>query len=223
MKKIATLLVTLLVCIACIDFLWLFFPDYVSRKYAIVLTIPVIMLCYFLYAEAKNVLYLLALVAFMIADYYFFIERSLAYGTISSGVALSIYGVIVLKQSHYISTRKLLITTVPFLTIYMLPFVYFVEHIKDEIFGEIIFYSFAIAYFSFMSVMTYISKRSIVTQTLALAGISTAFMGLLFGTFLFVDRNPIYAVLSNLFFICSHYKMWQYISIKDAIKPKKSA
>ncbi len=221
MKKIATLLITLLVCIAIVDIIWLFFPDYISRKYAIVLTIPVITICYFLYVEVKNILYLLALVAFMIADYYFFIEKSLSNGVISSGVAMSIYGIIVLKQSHYISTRRLLISTVPFLTLYMLPFILFVEEIDDKIFGEIIFYSFSIGYFSFMCTMTYISKSTIVTKKLAIAGLSTACMGILFGVYLFIDRNPLYAVVSNILFICSHYKMWQYIIIKDSLETNR--
>ncbi|WP_298514755.1 hypothetical protein [uncultured Kordia sp.] len=215
MKKIASLLIALLACIAFVDILWLFFPDYISRKYAIVLTIPIITICYFLYVEVKNILYLLALIAFLVADYYFFIEKSLANGIISSGVALSIYGVIVLKQAHYISTRRLLVTTIPFLAIYMLPFILFVDRISDEIFGEVIFYSFAIGYFSFMSTMTYISSRNLVTKKLVLAGLSTAFMGILFGTYLFIERKPIYTVISNALFIFSHYKMWQYIIIKD--------
>ncbi|AXG70961.1 hypothetical protein KORDIASMS9_03216 [Kordia sp. SMS9] len=216
MKKIAKLLVILLICIASVDLLWFFFPDYISRKYAIVLTIPAITICYFLYVEVKNIMYLLALTAFMVADYYFFIEKNLGIGIISSGVALSIYGVLVLKQSHYISTRKLLISTVPFLTLYMLPFVFFVDRIKDEIFGEVIFYTFAIAYFAFMSTMAFISKRTKVTKTLLLAGLSTAFMGVLFGAFLFVERKPMYSMFANLLFVYSHYKMWQYIIIKDA-------
>lgn len=216
MKKIAKLLIILLICIVGVDLLWFFFPDYISRKYAIVLTIPAITICYFLYAEVKNILYLLALAVFIIADYYFFIEKSLAYGIASSGVALSIYGVIVLKQSHYISTRKLLISTVPFLAIYMLPFIFFVDRIDDEIFGAVTFYTFAIAYFAFMSTMAYISKSTKVTKTLLLAGLSTALMGTLFGAFLFVERKPMYSMLANLFFVYSHYKMWQYIIIKDA-------
>jgi hypothetical protein len=157
----------------------------------------------------------LALVAFLIADYCFFIEKSLSNGAISSGIAMAIYGIIVLKQSHYISTRRLLISTVPFLALYMLPFILFVEKINDKIFGEIIFYSFAIGYFSFMCTMTYISRSTIVTKKLMLAGLSTALMGIFFGAYLFIDRNPIYAVMSNILFIFSHYKMWQYIIIKD--------
>lgn len=216
MKKIAKFLVILLICIASVDFLWFFFPDYISRKYAIVLTIPVITICYFLYVEVKNILYLLALAAFMIADYYFFIEKSLANGILSSGIALSIYGIIVLKQSHYISTRRLLISTVPFLALYMLPFVFFIDRISDKIFGEVIFYSFAIGYFAFMSSMAYISKRTKLTQILLLAGLSTALMGTLFGMYLFgEDRKAIYSVLANLLFVYSHYKMWQYIIYKD--------
>lgn len=215
MKKIAMLLITLLVCIALVDVIWLFFPDFISRKYAIVLTIPVITICYFLYVEIKNILYLLALVAFIIADYCFFIEKSLSNGVISSGIAMSIYGIIVLKQSHYISTRKLLICTAPFLALYMLPFILYVEKINDKIFGEIIFYSFAIGYFSFMCTMTYISKSTIVTKKLVMAGLSTAVMGILFGAYLFIDEKPIYSVIANLLFIFSHYKMWQYIIIKD--------
>lgn len=218
MKKITTLLTTSLTCVAGLDVLWLFFPDYISRKYTITLTIPVLILFYFLYVEVKNFLYLVALAAFMIADYFFFIEGKLASGMVSSGVALAIYGIIVLKQSHYISTKRLLVNTVPFLAIYMLPFVFFVDRIDDAIFGEVIFYSFAIGYFSFMSIMTYFSRKNKVTQKLILAGLSTAFMGIVFGTYLFVvDRKPAYAVVSNLLFIYSHYKMWQYIIIKDSI------
>jgi hypothetical protein len=218
MKKITKLLVALLVVIASIDFLWFFFPEVISRKYAIVLTIPIITICYFLYVEVKDTLYLLALGGFMIADYYFFIEKNLAYGIVSSGISLSIYGIIVLRQSHYISTRRLLISTVPFLTIYMLPFILFVEKISDEIFGEVIFYSFAIGYFSFMSFMAYISQRTLVTKRLALAGLSTALMGIVFGTYLFIDRKPIYSVLANVLFVYSHYIMLQYIILKDSRK-----
>lgn len=76
MKKINILLLSLLICIACIDVVWLFFPNIIPRKYPLTLTIPIIIICYFLQAEIKNVLYLLALVVFMIADYFFFIEKS---------------------------------------------------------------------------------------------------------------------------------------------------
>jgi len=216
MKKIASLLIFLLSCIAFVDIIWFFFPDVIPRNYAIVLTIPVITICYFLHVEVKNMLYLLALAAFMIADYYFFVDKALANGIISSGIALSIYGIIVLIQSHYISTRRLLLSTVPFLAFYMLPFIFFVEKIKDEIFGEIIFYTFAIGYFAFMSSMAYISKRTPITKKLMLAGLSTGLMGLLFGTFIFLDKKPIYTVIANILFIFSHYKMWEYVITKDA-------
>ncbi|KAB8153690.1 hypothetical protein EZY14_010720 [Kordia sp. TARA_039_SRF] len=215
MKKIAKFLVILLICIASIDFLWFFFPDYISRKYGIVLTIPAITLCYFLH-EVKNHSYLLALGAFMFADYLFFVEKSLANGMISSGVALSIYGIIVLKQSHYISTRLLLISTIPFLIVYILPFYFFIDEIRDAIFGEVIFHTFAIGYFAFMSTMVYLSHKSRVTQNLLLAGLSTGVMGVLFGIYLFVDRKPIYALIANMVFIFSHYHMWKYIILKDA-------
>ena len=215
MKKVTILLISFLICIMSVDILWLFFPDYIDRKYAIVLTIPVITLCYFLYTELKNILYLLALTTFMIADYYFFIEKSLANGIISSGIALSIYGVIVLKQSHYISTRRLLVNTIPFLAVYMLPFLFFIDRIQDAIFGEVIFYTFAIGYFSFMSIMTYFSRKNKVTKKLLMTGLSSAVMGILFGVYLFIDKNPIYSVLANVLFVYSHYKMWQYIITKD--------
>ncbi|PTX59742.1 hypothetical protein C8N46_10852 [Kordia periserrulae] len=217
MKKIAKFLFIFLICIASIDFLWFFFPDYVSRKYAIVLTIPAITICYFLY-EVKDYLYLLALGAFMFADYLFFIEKSLTNGMISSSVALAIYGIIVLKQSHYISTRLLLMSTVPFLILYLLPFYFFIDQIRDAIFGEVIFYTFAIGYFAFMSTMVYISYRNKVTQNLLLAGLSTGVMGVLFGIYLFIERKPIYAVIANSMFIFSHYKMWTYIILKDTNK-----
>ncbi len=216
MKKITLLLVSLLVCIVAVDILWLFLPDYIERKYAIVLTIPVIMLCYFLQTEIKNILYLLALTTFMVADYYFFIERNLENGIISSGIAMSIYGIIVLKQSHYISIKSLLVNTVPFLAIYMLPFLFFIDKINDDIFGEVIFYTFGIGYFSFLSIMTYYNRRNKITQKLLLSGIATAFMGILFGIYLFLDSKPLYSVLANFLFVYSHYKMWQYIIIKDA-------
>jgi hypothetical protein len=218
MKKIVKLLITSLVIIASIDFFCFFFPDIISRKYAIVLTIPIITICYFLYVEVKDVLYLLALVGFMIADYYFFIEKNLASGIVSSGISLSLYGLIVLRQSHYISTRRLLIGTVPFLTIYMLPFIFFVEKINDDIFGEVIFYSFAIGYFSFMTIMAYASQRTIITKRLMFSGVATALMGILFGIYLFIDKKPLYSVMANVLFVYSHYKMWQYVIIKDTIK-----
>ena len=221
MKKIKVLLVSLLVCIACVDILWFLFPDLIPRKYPLVLTIPIIIICYFLQAEVKNILYLLALVAFMIADYFFFIEKSLTNGITSSGVALGLYGIIVLKQSHYISTRRLLVSTIPFLAIYMLPFFFIVENIRDEIFEEVIFYSFATGYFSFMSIMTYFSKWNKITKKLLLAGITTAFVSVFFGLYIFVERKPLYALLSNMFFVYSHYKMWQYIITKDALEANK--
>jgi len=144
MKKIKILLVSFLICILFVDVFWLFFPNYISRKYTIIFTIPIIMVFYFLCVEVKKVLYLSALVAFMIGDYFFFIAGNLANGIISSSVALAIYGIIVLRQSHYISTRRLLISTIPFLGIYMLPFIFFVDRIGDAIFAEIIFYTFTI-------------------------------------------------------------------------------
>lgn len=222
MKKITLLLVSLLVCILAVDILWLFFPDYIERKYAIVLTIPVITLCYFLQTEIKNILYLLALAAFIVADYYFFIERSLVNGITSSGIALSIYGIIVLKQSHYISIKSLLANTVPFLAIYMLPFLFFIDKINDDIFGEVIFYTFGIGYFSFLSIMTYFSRKNKITQKLLLSGIATAIMGILFGIYLFLDSKPFYSVLANALFVYSHYKMWQYIIIKDTSKASEN-
>lgn len=215
MKKINVLLVSLLVCIACVDIVWLLFPDYLNRKYSIVLTIPVIMICYFLYTELKSILYLLALCTFMIADYFFFIEKNLANGIISSAIALVLYGVIVLKQSHYISTIRLLIGTIPFIVIYMLPFFFIVENISDEIFGVVVFYSFAIGFFSLMSIITYLSSKNRITKKLLIAGIATAFMGILFVIYLFLEQKRVYTVIANFLFMYSHYKMWQYITTKD--------
>ena len=220
MKKITTFLIALLVCIIAMDMIWLFFPDYISRQYTIIFTIPIIMLFYFLSVEVKNIFYLFGLVAFMMADYFFFIGGELENGIASSGVALLIYGIIILKQSHYISTRKLLVYTVPFLVIYMTPFLYIVEKISDKIFAEVAFYAFTIGYFSFMSIMIYLSKKTEVTKKLLLAGVSTAIMGVLFGMYLFVETKPIYAVLANILFVYSHYKMWQYIISKDSLELK---
>jgi hypothetical protein len=216
MKKITALLIALLVCVISIDMIWLFFPDYISRRYTIIYTIPIIMLFYFLSVEVKNILYLFALVTFMIADYFFFIEGKLGNGIASSGVGLFIYGIIILKQSHYISTKRLLLYTVPFLAIYMSPFLIIVEKINDEIFTQVAFYAFTIGYFSFMSVMIYLSKKTEITKKLLLAGVSTALMGALFGMYLFVQAKPIYAVFANILFVYSHYKMWQYIISKDS-------
>ena len=215
MKKIDTILVGLLVCIACIDILWFFFPEFAVRQYVLMLPIPIIMLCYFLQVETKNILYLSALVVFMFGDYFFIIAEEFDKGVISCGVGLSLYGIIVLKQSHYISTRRLLINTVPFLIIYTLPFVFFVDQISDDIFGEVVFYTFAVGYFSFMSMLTYASQKNTVTQKLLLAGLSTICMGITYGIYLFMGFNILYNVLANMLFLYSNYKMWQYVIIKD--------
>ncbi|WP_298425586.1 hypothetical protein [uncultured Kordia sp.] len=216
MKKINVLLVSLLICIASIDILWFFFPELTLRRYALMLPIPVIILCYFLRVEVKNILYLSALTAFMIGDYFFIIGEELEKGIASSAVGLSIYGVIVLKQSHYISTRRLLINTIPFLLIYTVPFIFFIDQINDDIFGEVVFYTFAVGSFSFMSILAYVSKKNAVTQKLLLAGISTVCMGIAYGIYLFMGFNSIYNVLANTLFMYSNYKMWQYVIIKDS-------
>jgi hypothetical protein len=100
----------------------------------------------------------------------------------------------------------------------MLPFIFFVEKINDDIFGEVIFYSFAIGYFSFMTIMAYASQRTIITKRLMFSGVATALMGILFGIYLFIDKKPLYSVMANVLFVYSHYKMWQYVIIKDTIK-----
>ncbi|WP_157547202.1 hypothetical protein [Kordia zhangzhouensis] len=221
MKKVTALLKVLLIGIVCMDILWLFFPEMFDRKYAIVLAIPSITICYFLYTELKNLLYLAALACFMIADYFFFVEGSLANGLTSSVIAMGIYGAIVLNQSHYISTRRILIFTIPFLIVYMLPFVFFVDQISDIIFKEVIFYSFTIGYFSFMSTLAYFSRKNKITFKLFLSGVATALMGIMFGIYLFVESKPLYAVIANMLFVYSHYKMWQYIIIKDSLEARQ--
>ncbi|MBC8756162.1 hypothetical protein H2O64_15910 [Kordia sp. YSTF-M3] len=216
MKKTNTLLKTLLICIASIDIIWFFFSDLTFRRYTMLLPIPLLVLFYFLKKDTKSVLYLAALASFMVADYFFRIEGGqFIEGVVATSVGIGLYGIIVLINSHYISTRRILISTVPFLGIYMIPFVFFIEKIPDDIFSQIVAYTFAIGYFSFLTILTYVSKPSLVTKKLLIAGISTICMGILYGIFLFVYTNRIVGIGANILFMVSNYSMWRYMMIKD--------
>jgi hypothetical protein len=218
MKKTNTLLKTLLICIACIDIIWFFFSDLSFRRYTMLVPIPLLVLFYFLKKDTKSVLYLAALTSFMVADYFFRIEgKQFIEGVIATTIGIGLYGIIVLIKSHYISTRRILISTLPFLGIYMIPFFFFIEKIPDDVFSEIVSYTFAIGYFSFLTILTYVSKPSLVTKKLLIAGISTIGMGILYGIYLFVYTNRIVGIGANLLFMVSNYSMWRYMMIKHTM------
>lgn len=218
MKKTNTLLKIILTCIACVDIIWFFVSDLAFRRYTMVLPIPLLILFYFLRKESKNFLYLAALAAFMIADYFFRIEGvQFIEGVIATAIGIGLYGLIVLIKSHYISTRRILISTLPFLGIYMIPFIFFIDKIPDAIFSEIVSYTFAVGYFSFLTILTYASKPSMVTKKLFIAGISTVGMGLLYGIYLFVYTNKLIGICANILFMISNYSMWRYMMINNTI------
>jgi len=218
MKKTKTLLKVLLICIACIDIVWFFFSDLTFRRYTMLLPIPLLVLFYFLRKETKSILYLAALASFMVADYFFRIEgEQFIEGVIATAIGIGLYGVIVLKKSHYISTRRILISTLPFLAIYMIPFLLFIDKIPDRIFSEIVSYTFAVGYFSFLAILTYASKPCAVTKKLLIAGISTTGMGILYGVYLFVYTNRLIGISANILFMISNYAMWSYMMMKDTI------
>ncbi len=216
MKKTNTLLKILLISIACIDIIWFFFSDLTFRRYTMLLPIPLLVLFYFLKKDTKSILYLAALTSFMVADYFFRIEgEQFVEGVVATSIGIGLYGIIVLINSHYISTRRILISTVPFLGIYLIPFVFFIEEIPDRIFSEIVSYTFAVGYFSFLTILTYASKPSAVTKKLLIAGVSTIGMGILYGIFLFVYTNRLVGIGANILFMVSNYSMWRYMMIKD--------
>ncbi|MEM6719052.1 MAG: hypothetical protein AAF611_07050 [Bacteroidota bacterium] len=215
MKRIAVFLIAALMCISCVNILWFFFPELTIRNYILVLPIPLIILSYFLCVEQKNILYLLALVGFMIGDYCFIIEEDFINGITSCAIGLSLYGIIVLWQGHYISTRRLLVSAVPFVIMYMSPFFFFVDKIEDNIFSEVVFYTSAVGFFSLMSIIAYVSKRDAVTMKLLAAGVTTTLMGITYGVYLFLGYNALYIVIADMLFMYSNFKMWQYIIIKD--------
>jgi len=217
MKRIAVFLIVALICISCVNILWLFFPDVSIRNYILVLPIPLILLSYFLCVEQKNLLYLLALVGFMFGDYFFIIEEDFTWGITCCAIGLSLYGIIVLRQAHYISVKRLLISAVPFVIAYMAPFFFFVEEIEDDIFSEVVFYTSAVGFFSLMSILTYISKKDEITTKLLAAGITTIIMGITYGVYLFLGTKPLYIVIADVLFMYSNFKMWQYVIIKDSL------
>ncbi|WP_430413222.1 hypothetical protein [Kordia sp.] len=219
MKKTNTILKTILICIASIDIIWFFYSDLTFRRYTMLLPIPVLVLFYFLQKETKSILYLVALAAFMTADYFFRIGgEQFIEGVIATTIGIGLYGVIVLIKSHYISTRRILVSTVPFLAIYMIPFIFFIDKIPDYAFSQIVSYTFVVGYFSFLTILTYVSKPSLITKKLLIAGVSTIGMGMLYGIYLFVFTNRIVGIGANMFFMISNYSMWRYMMIKDTMK-----
>ncbi|WP_298514757.1 hypothetical protein [uncultured Kordia sp.] len=204
----------LFVLLSILNALGIIFPEVIDKKLVTFLPFPVLILLYLFSVKKVNILYFISLLAtfcgivlFNTASYF---EPSLIFYAI--GVCL--YVVIVLKTAVVISMRSILMTTIPFLIVYLVPLFYYYDSVQTDIFNYIMFYVFFVGLFFFVSGLVYVNQRNTKNLWLLNSGIVFLISTVIHGYYIFSEKLVSIRVAIVFTFLFMHYAMYRYIITK---------
>jgi hypothetical protein len=163
-----------------------------------------------------NWLYVIALVSTFLGVVFFNVDAFFELGLICYSMGVFFYVIISFKKANVISTKSVVIATIPFLILYLAPLILYSNAVQGDIFNYIILYSFFVGFFFFISTLIYINQRTSTNLWLFGSGILFLLSTVIHGYTMFFERMLIlqFAVVST--FLLMHYAMFKYSIAQSA-------
>ncbi|WP_046757171.1 lysoplasmalogenase family protein [Kordia jejudonensis] len=211
MPKQKILLVLYFIVLA-LDAIGVVFPEWIDRKYTTFLPIPLLLILYVYTVKKMNWLYVTSLIFTMIAIIFFNMPSYFKLALVFYGIGLCFYVIIVLKKAVVIPVKTIVIATIPFLIVYLVPLFFYSDAVQTEIFNYIMFYVFFVGLFFFISTLVYINKPSKTNLWLLCSGILFLISTIIHGYNLFFEYVTTIRVGVVITFLIMHFAMYKYVS-----------
>ncbi|MBC8756161.1 hypothetical protein H2O64_15905 [Kordia sp. YSTF-M3] len=188
-----------------------FFPDIINRRYTTYFPLPILMLLYLLSVKKINWFYVIGLVCTFLGVVFFSKQFYFKLGLVFYAVGVLFYVLICLKQAAIISVKSVIVATIPFLIIYLVPLILYADAVQVDIFNYIILYVFFVGSFFFISSLIYFNQRNNRNLWLFSSGILFVISTTIHGYNMFFGYVKIVQFFVIITFILMHYAMYRYI------------
>lgn len=210
-QKILTYLYLLFVLL---DAIGVIFPDIIYRKYTTFVPIPVLFLLYLYSVKKVNWFFLTSLIATFFGIIFFNIEAYFKIALIFYAIGVFLYVIICLKTAEVIPIKTIVIATIPFLIVYLVPLILYSDAVQSEIFNFIMIYVFCVGLFFFITTLVYMNKPNKINLWLLSSGVVFLISTIIHGYNLFFKFLITIRVGVVLTFLFMHYAMYKYIVLK---------
>ncbi|WP_420573127.1 hypothetical protein [Kordia sp.] len=200
--------------LALADALGVVFSDIIHRKYTTFLPVPVLFILYLYSVKKVNWLYIFSLIFTFIGIIFFNIQSYFNIALIFYALGVCLYVVISLKTAEVIPVKNIGIATIPFLIVYLVPFILYSDAVQSEVFNYIIFYVFFVGLFFFISILVYVNKQNTANLWLFSSGIVFLFSTIIHGYNIFFEFLVPIRVGVVITFLFMHYAMYRYTVLK---------
>jgi hypothetical protein len=197
-----------------LDALGAVFPEFLDRRITIFIPLPLILLIYFLNAEKKSILFILAIVINFLGQYKFNNAYQVfdSLGLVMLGLGFFIYFIILFKEYGILNIKTVMKYGAIIFTFIGVPLIFYIDGIeKKMVYNEIIIYIFMMVLFVFSTLVLYLKKRTKLNNLLLFATISVQINCYSDGYNLFVESSNLLVFFSAASFNLTHYFMCWYM------------
>ncbi|MEM6719053.1 MAG: lysoplasmalogenase family protein [Bacteroidota bacterium] len=192
------------------DALGVFVPEIISRQYTTFFPLPILLLLYLYSIKKVNWLFVISLFCTFFGVIFFNIESFFKLGIVFYAAGVLFYVMISLKQASVISTKSVIIATLPFLVLYLAPLLLFSDAVRGDIFNYIILYSFFVGFFFLISSLIYVNQQTRSNLWLLFSGSLFLFSTVIHGYNMFFGEILILQFGVVVTFLLMHYAMYRY-------------
>lgn len=119
------------------------------------------------------------------------------------------YVLILINDVHKVSNKSILILTAPFIILLIFSYFYFGDSIESRGEGAVNFYVFALAFFTLLSVTTYISNKTKNNLWLIFSVITAYINAITFAYNNLANIEILFSII-NVVFVLHHYFMYRH-------------
>lgn len=207
-------------CVPVLDIFRLWENPEASRKITGILTIPLVLVYYLMNTTVRDRLYLLSLLAVFIGDTVFTIDSAnFSWGLVLYALGNLMYCLVVFNNIEYLSYKGILLVSVPFFLVYLVPFLYFYEMIEKDFF-EIMAYTLSIGFLVLMAWVEFFSRRTIANRWLLGSSIVMVISTLAYGVHMYIEGLLLLKAVVLLAFSGFHWMFSQYV-IQSSNEPNE--
>lgn len=184
-----------------------------------VLTIPLVLLYYVTQKKRKlNNWYIVGLLLVFVGDYLITVSyrNDLQNSTIFFGIGLLVLSYVILQRMQHIKVNNVIMLSIPFLILYLVPSFYFAEYLK-EIFFAVTIHNLGIGFFEFIIILKLINEKSFArNRSLLFSGICMLCMTMLSAYSIFVSPNAFLHAFGVIpFYSLAHYYFADFMLFKN--------
>ncbi len=200
------------------DCIRILYPEYVYGSVSIYFPIPILMIMYLINCKKMNYMYVMALVFTCLGVVLVNKggEVGFGIGIISYAIGVILYCIIIIPKLDNISTRSILYLSLPFLLVFLIPYIYYSDYIVDS-FLSVAFYVFSVGFFALSSILVYISSKTKTNSWLMYSGSIFIISTIVAGYGIFVNKTVSTSVFIVISFNAMHYCMGRYVLLNKKI------